>query len=84
MATIAPASELVALRGGLVVSVEALRLLWLLEERDFDVRLAENGALLVVPGSKLTTADRRAIAQHRDALRELVAYCDGPIMDRML
>ena len=84
MATIAPASELVALRGGLAVPVEALRLLWGLEERDFDVRLADDGALLVAPGSKLTTADRRAIAEHRDVLRELVAYCNGPIVDRVL
>ena len=78
MATIAPVFELVVLRGGLTVPVEALRLLWLLEERDFEMRLAEDGALLVTPGSKLTTADRRAIAEHRDALRELVAYCDNP------
>ena len=84
MPTIAPVSELVTLRGGLVVPVEALRILWLLEARDFDVRLADDGALLVTPGSKLTAADRRAIAQHRDALRDLVAYCAGPIADRVL
>ncbi len=84
MPTIAPVSELVTLRGGLVVPVEALRVLWLLEERDFDVRLADDGALLVAPGSKLTTDDRAAIAQHRDALRELVAYCDGPTADQVL
>ena len=84
MTTIAPASELVALRSGLVVPVMALRVLWGLEERDFDVRLADDGALLVAPGSKLTTADRRAIAQHRDALRELVAYCDGPTAARVV
>ena len=81
MPTTAPASELVSLRGGLVVPVEALRILWHLEERSFDVRLANDGALLVVPGSRLTTDDRAAIAEHRDALRELVAYCDGPHAD---
>ena len=81
MVTIAPAFELVTLRGGLVVPVEALRILWLLEERDFDVRLAHDGALLVVPGSKLTTDDRRTIRRHRDDLRQLVRYCDGPNAD---
>ena len=78
MPTTAQDSELVSLRGGLVVPVEALRILWALEERDFDIRLADDGVLCVMPGSKLTSADRRAIAAHRDALRELVAYCDGP------
>ena len=54
-----PVSELVALRGGHAVPVLALRILWSLEERDFDIRLADDGALLVVPGSRLTTDDRR-------------------------
>ena len=84
MATTARASELVALRGGLAVPVAALRVLWGLEERDFAVRLAEDGVLLVAPGSKLTTEDRQAIAHHREALRELVAYCEEPIADRVL
>ena len=84
MPTTSPVSELVTLHGGFAVPVEALRILWLLEERDFDVRLADDGTLLVAPGSKLRTADRRAIAQHRDALRALVAYCNGPITDRVL
>jgi hypothetical protein len=77
-------SDLVALRGGLAVPVEALRILWALEARAFDVRLADDGALLVAPGSKLTTDDRAAIAEHRDALRALVAYCEEPIADRVL
>ena len=84
MVMIAPVSELVTLRGGLAVPVVALRVLWGLEERHFDVRLADDGALLVAPGSKLTAGDRAAIAEHRDALRDLVAYCAGPIADRVL
>ena len=64
--------------------VEALRVLWTLEERDFDIWLTDTGDLRVAPGSKLTADDRAAIAEHRDALRELVAYCDGPIVDRVL
>ena len=81
MTTTSPVSELVSLRGGLVVPVAALRVLWALEERDFNIWLTDTGGLRVAPGSKLTTADRRAIAEHRDALRELVAYCDGPVAE---
>ena len=66
----------VALRGGVVVPVAALRVLWALEERDFGVSLADDGILLVSPGSKLTARDRHAINHYRDALRLLVRYCD--------
>ena len=71
-----PVSELVALRGGVAVPVEALRILWLLEERHFDVRLADDDALLVAPASKLTVTDRATIRRHRDDIRRLVRYCD--------
>ncbi len=81
MTTTSPVSELVSLRGGLVVPVEALRILWLLEERDFDLQLSDDGVLLVAPASKLTTDDRRTIRRHRDDLRQLVRYCDGPNAD---
>ena len=76
--TTLPVSEhqIVALRGGLAVPVAALRILWGLEARDFDVSLADDGALLVAPASKLTTDDRRTIRHHRDDLRQLVSYCD--------
>ena len=84
MVTTSPVSELVVLRDGLAVPVEALRVLWTLEERNFDIWLTDTGGLRVAPGSKLTADDRAAIAEHRDALRELVAYCDGPIADRVL
>jgi len=68
-------SELVALRGGLAVPVSALRILWDLEAREFDVRMADDGALLVTPGSSLTPVDRQTIRRHRDDLRRLVCYC---------
>ena len=74
-------TQIVALRGGLTVPVAALRVLCELEARDFDVRLASDGALLVVPGSRLTADDRAAIAEHRDALRHLVTYCAGQNAD---
>ena len=69
-------SELVTLRGGVSVPVAALRVLWGLEERALDVRLAADGALLVGPAERLTPDDRAAIREHRDTLRELVSYCD--------
>ncbi len=86
MVTTLPVSEyqIVTLRDGLAVPVAALRILWGLEARDFGVSLADDGVLLVSPASKLTAGDRQAISQHRDALRTLVRYCDGPIMDRVL
>ena len=76
MPTTLPVSELIALRGGLAVPVAALRILWALEERDFNVWLTDTGGLRVAPASKLTTDDRRAIRCHRDDLRQLVGYCD--------
>ena len=77
MVTTLPVSDqqVVTLLGGLAVPVEALRILWALEERDFGVSL-DDGVLLVSPGSKLTASDRHTITQHRDALRLLVRYCD--------
>lgn len=65
------ASETVCLRGGFVASLEALRLLWRLEEAGFQVRL-DGPALVVSPGSKLTSVDRVTIRAHRDELVALV------------
>ena len=79
--TMSPVSELVSLRGGLAVPVAALRVLWALEEREFNIWLTDTGGLRVAPGSRLTSDDRAAIAQHRDALCALVAHCDSPAVD---
>ena len=70
-------SEVVTLRGGLLAPVDALRLLWDFEERDLIVRLSDDGGLLVGPRNKLTPADRERIRTHRDALVELVKYCNN-------
>ena len=56
--------------------VEALRVLWGLEERVFAVRLADDGTLLVSPKARLTDDDYSTIRRHRDDLSALVAYCD--------
>ena len=72
------APELVTLKGGLVVSVDALRVLWDLEDRGFDVKLGDGQRykVLVGPSDRLTADDKTAIHQHRDALAELVRYVD--------
>ena len=72
------APELVTLKSGLVVSVEALRVLWDLEDRGFDVKLGDGRPfkVLVGPSNRLTSKDKAAIDMHRDALAELVRYVD--------
>ena len=72
------ASELVTLKGGLIVSPDALRMLWDLEDRGFDVKLGDGRRfkVLVAPVDRLTAADKAAIQTHRDALAELVRYVD--------
>ena len=66
-------SELVPLRGGLVVAAPALRLLWQLENKGFSVRVVDD-RLQVLPATRLTSALVSTIRQHRDALIELVRY----------
>ena len=74
--TTTASSQTVVLRGGLTVDVAALRLLWSLEDRGVDVRLAADGALLVGPRAALTDTDRAAIREHRNILEWLVRYCE--------
>ena len=66
--------ELVTLRDGRAVSAVALRLLWDLEDRGFDVRLGDGQRYMVLvgPSDRLTVEDKAAIQVHRDALAELV------------
>jgi len=55
--------------------MDAFTLLQKLFERDLDVRLGEDGRLLVTPGHKLTDDDRDAIRANLPALKRLVS-CD--------
>jgi hypothetical protein len=73
----ATGSDAVVLRGGLLVSIEALRLLWDFEARGCIVRCEPDGALFVGPRLALTDDDAAAIRQHRDELIALVAYCEA-------
>ncbi len=78
MPTITTAPELVTLKGGRVVSVDALRVLWDLQDRGFAGKLGDGrrNKVLVGPSARLTPQDKAAIHTHRDALAELVRYCD--------
>ena len=78
MQTTTTAPELMTLKGGVVVSVDALRMLWDLEDRGFDVKLGDGRRfkVLVAPIDRLTAVDKAAILRHRDALAELVRYVD--------
>ncbi len=67
------ASEWVTLRGGLTVSLDALRVGWGLEARGF--RLEQVGdKLRVAPHTALTAADVAAIRANRDELLALAQY----------
>ena len=74
MTTTLAGSEHVTLRGGLTASVDALRVLWALEARGFDLWL-DGDTLCVRPDSALTAADRQALTVHRDELQALVTSC---------
>ena len=75
------APELLTLKGELVVSADALRVLWDLEDRGFTLRLGDGRRykVLVGPSDRLTVRDKAAIHKHRDALVALVRYVDERI-----
>jgi hypothetical protein len=64
---------MVPLRGGDVVTLAALRLLWQLEADAFCLALAGD-RLRVSPKSRITPDLAAAIRQHRDELIALVRY----------
>lgn len=73
----ATSSDTVLLKGGLMVSIHALRLLWAFEDRGCEVREAEDGSLFIGPRHQLTSIDVADIRRHRDELLALVRYCEG-------
>ena len=66
-------SEVVTLRGGLTVSLDALLLGWDLEDRGFTMRPIGD-RLQVVPPERLTIGDAAAIRQYKADLLRLVQY----------
>jgi hypothetical protein len=73
------APDTVVLKGGTVVSLPALRVLWDLEARGLDIKLASDGRILVGPNRELTDTDRDLIRQHKAELIRLVEYCEDLI-----
>ena len=63
------------MRSGLAVSLDALQLLWRLEDDGMVVRL-DGERLQVGPTDRLTDSDDEAIRQHRNELVALVRMVD--------
>ena len=76
METTLTPSETVMLVPGLVVSLDALRLLWALEDRGCTVQ-ADGGNLLVGPRHLLTEAERARVRQHKPELLALVQHVEA-------
>ncbi len=74
-----PPSSLVALRNGPAVPADVLRFAWDLEERGLDLRVNNNGRLLVGPRSRITAEDRELIRAHSQTLAVIVRYADQVI-----
>ena len=68
-------TETVVLKGGVSVSLDALKVLWNLEDRQFLLSV-DGDSLLVQPQASITVADDAAIRQHRNELIALVRYCE--------
>ena len=69
------ADEPVALRGGLVVSVAALRLLWFIEDRQLVITLKTN-AIRVTPASQVSPELKNDVKTHATEIAGLVMYCN--------
>ena len=69
------ASEPVTLKGGFVVTLTAVQLLWKLEARGLNLE-HEGDQLAVSLRELLTDADRRRIRDHRDELLLLIDYVE--------
>lgn len=69
-------SETIVLKGDLAVPLEALRLLWSLEDRQYRIRVADQ-RLVVNPRGTLTEEDRTQIAEYKWTLVALVQYCEA-------
>lgn len=72
----AMASDLITLRGGSVLPASAIIGALDLEARGFTMRAEPDGRLVTSPGSRLTEADRRFLAEHKAELLAIVAYCE--------
>ena len=64
----------ISLRGGLVVSRHALKLLWELERRELRITVKQN-KLTVTPSAQVSAELATTIKQHQTELVAVVLYC---------
>ena len=79
LALLAPGEQHVTLRGGLTLPLSALRLVWDLEARGFDISLDASEQPVVEPAAVLTDRDRAALHRWRRHVVAIVNYCDEVI-----
>ncbi len=79
LALLAPGEQHVTLRGGLTLPLPALRLVWDLEERGFDISLDASGQPVVEPAAVLTDRDRAALHRWRRHVAALIRYVDEAV-----
>jgi hypothetical protein len=70
------ASDIVTLKGGLTVSLDALQLLWALEHRQCVIKKGEDGLLEVGPRRLISDTECERIRVHKAELLALVTYCE--------
>jgi hypothetical protein len=70
--------EVVVLKGDVVVSVAALRLGRMLEERGVQVVVGDDGSVTLTPSNRVPTADIPALRRHKGDLATLTGYCMEP------
>jgi TubC N-terminal docking domain len=75
---LAPAPEVVTLKGNVTVPLPALQLIWSLEDRGFDLSLDEDEGLTILPIDQLTETDRAGLHRWRRELATIVAYACPP------
>jgi hypothetical protein len=71
----ASASEHVTLKGGAVASLDALRLLWALEDRGCVLRRNADGSLFVGPRALVDGDELDRIRRHKAELLALLDSC---------
>jgi hypothetical protein len=70
-------SELVTLKGGIVVDWSIVQRLLDLEARGAAFTLEDGGRFRVVPPAMLTGDDVAFLRLHRDAIRQVLAYSEA-------
>jgi hypothetical protein len=65
---------IVTLRGGVVVELAVLKVLWSLEDRGAKFLLKSDGGFRVEPAALLTAAETQFLRQHRNEARRVLEY----------